>query len=310
MDAKHAEFANLFASFEKIATRRSRETGDSQSDSAKDFLSSLDEAIPKDLEPVIRNLYSLVDSHPQVQRRSRRNTVAADKFPAGTQYPFTFKKMLHDLYEMDDWKQKVQDVLQQSQSQYKSLTDLEEKEGEKEREKKKISGAEPRVRFDKDVISAGRTRRPSVVGRARSHTVTGVGKQPMSPIRPDTKVIKQHLSPTGDARVVKKRCVGRRPSIGGDIKHWVYASAVSSVEVNDGRRSPAELEVPMKKASKYAALQEEGGPRTASVRRRVVSMGGDALSVPSFPRKRRSMSNAQVSDMGDVYGQQAQAVRV
>ncbi|KAF9025356.1 hypothetical protein BDZ89DRAFT_1068377 [Hymenopellis radicata] len=291
MDAKHAEFADLFASFERIATRRSRET-ESQSD-VKDFLSSLDEAIPKDLEPVIRNLYSLVDAHPQVQRRSRRNT-----------YPFTFKKMLHELYEMDDWKQKVQDVLQQSKSQYKSLAELDK--GEKEK-KKPVNGAEPRVRFDKDVAVAqvGRTR---VVGRARSHTVTGVGKQPLSPIRPDTKV-KQPTTPTGDARVVKKRCVGRRPSIGGDIKHWVYASAVSSVEVNDGRHSPAELEAPMKKASKYAALQEAGGPRAASVRRRVVSMGGDALSA-SFPRKRRSVSNVQVSDMGDVYGAQTQAARV
>lgn len=289
---KNAEFANLFALFEKIATRRSL---GSEADALDDF-------VPKDLEPVVRNLVSLVDSHPvSVKGRARRNTIAAPtaatttqhtQFPLGsdTSYRFTFKMMLHKLYEVEDWGKKVQDVLDQSKKAYKSL---EETEAEKalvvksKTQSPKSGNAEMRVRFEETTKPRGR--RTSIAGRTRSHTITGTGKPPASrPILTFSPIM-----PESDVRVVKKRCVGRRPSTVGEDKHWVYASAVSSVEVEQARHS-----------KKYEGLQEEGEPRgakTLASRRRVFSMGGEPGMPSARPaRKRRSVSSAQVSGLEDV----------
>ncbi len=159
MDSKIAEFANLFALFENIATRRSRMADND------DDRQILVDAVPKDLEPIVRNLASLVDTHPQVQGRSRRNTVVGSegKFPLGARYPFTFKMMLHKLYELDDWGKKVKDVLERSQNDFKSLSETPEKPKEKERKvASALASPEPRVRFDKDGI-AGRPRRGGVL---------------------------------------------------------------------------------------------------------------------------------------------------
>ncbi|KAK0218255.1 hypothetical protein IW262DRAFT_1249608, partial [Armillaria fumosa] len=241
-DSKTAEFANLFALFENIATRRSRM---SDNDDDRHILA---DDVPKDLEPIVRNLASLVDTHPQVQGRSRRNTVAGSegKFPLGARYPFTFKMMLHKLYELDDWEKKVKDVLERSQNEFKPLSETPEKPKEKERNVASVlASPEPRVRFDKDATT-GRPRRGSVATttirpttRPRSHTVGAIGRpKDLVTAREKLEKSKETDRETPDeVRIVKKRCVGRRQPnepIPEDSsvrrQHWVYDAAVSSFE--------------------------------------------------------------------------------
>lgn len=41
--------------------------------------------------------------------------------PAGSEYPFTFKQMIHTLYDAQTWADKVNDLIKESKSQYKPL---------------------------------------------------------------------------------------------------------------------------------------------------------------------------------------------
>ncbi|KAK0203094.1 hypothetical protein DFS33DRAFT_1234645, partial [Desarmillaria ectypa] len=227
--SKTAEFANLFALFENIATRRSRMTEDDDEDDKQ----ILADAMPKDLEPIVRNLVSLVDTHPQVQGRSRRNTVATGsegKFPLGARYPFTFKMMLHKLYELEDWGKKVKDVLERSQNEFKPLSETPGKPKEKER---KVAP-----------VIAVATTTTTTTTRPRSHTVGAIGRpKDLVTMREKSEKSKEKERETpDDVRIIKKRCVGRRqPSeaptedISVRKRHWVYDAAVSSFEVNERR---------------------------------------------------------------------------
>ncbi|SJL03366.1 uncharacterized protein ARMOST_06720 [Armillaria ostoyae] len=308
MDSKTAEFANLFALFENIATRRSRMA---DNDDDRQILA---DAVPKDLEPIVRNLASLVDTHPQVQGRSRRNTVAGseDKFPLGERYPFTFKMMLHKLYELDDWGKKVKDVLERSQNEFKPLSETPEKLKEKERRvASALASPEPRVRFDKDA-TAGRPRRGSVATtttRPRSHTVGAIGRpKDLVTMREKLERNKETDRETpDDVRIIKKRCVGRRqPSetIPEDSsvrrRHWVYDAAVSSFEVNERQRSVESINpVSEEKEPKDEDPQDARTPRTPGTRRRAASMYTGAAEGASAGRKRRAMSITHVtSPMG------------
>ncbi|KAJ7600927.1 hypothetical protein C8J56DRAFT_749356, partial [Mycena floridula] len=232
------EFAALVELFDMLAAHRSRASSTDRVEvSAVEDIQSM--SIPSDLEPVMRSLASLVDLRQAKETnkgRARRNTVAsmlpaevdseddlAQKFPLVDKYPFTFKMMLHKLYELDDWKRKVKDLLESSQSQYRSLDD--ESNIVKPAKPVELEPSEGRIHFAAGV--SGR-RRGSVAVRPRSCSVAAPRVSP-------AKVLQ--TKPTDEARVIKKRCVGRRKSASGMAPDgpamnagWVYESAVSSVE--------------------------------------------------------------------------------
>lgn len=57
-------------------------------------------------------------------------------FTVGRWYPFTFKMMLHKLYELEEWGEKVKDVLERSRKDFKPLSEVNWE--------KKISSADER----------------------------------------------------------------------------------------------------------------------------------------------------------------------
>ncbi|KIK61967.1 hypothetical protein GYMLUDRAFT_42393 [Collybiopsis luxurians FD-317 M1] len=166
-----SDFAHLFELFEKLASRRSRaeEAGEQQQLSGMTMEMNRDTdsdthtlSIPTDLQPVFRNLATLVTPRTRTsiaQRGSRnggktlafRSSSSASasasassaasvietetetdkeslaKFPmkGGKEYRFKFKMMLHKLYELDEWGKKVKEVLERSQKEFKSLDERE-----------------------------------------------------------------------------------------------------------------------------------------------------------------------------------------
>lgn len=274
--------------------------------------------VPLDLQPVFRNLASLVGprdtrhhslAQPKLGGRSRRNTVAAAnvpsqsdtdsdsdsddeesvaKFPLGKQYAFTFKMMLHKLYELEEWGKKVQQVLENSQSEFQSLADAEgRKQKEVKEEEREAGKGDGRVRFAAGVNTGGRRKGNAPMTRPRSVSVSGTMlKVKDSPTR-DARMQQPRIKfaePRDDIRVVKKRCVGRRKSLNGltgdgigKIGGWVYDSAIASIE----------------------------GTGQGSVRRRRVSLVTSAAPGPlqvstATPRKKRAMTVSDLSSPKEV----------
>ncbi|KAJ7668326.1 hypothetical protein B0H17DRAFT_1209938 [Mycena rosella] len=288
-DAKTAEFAKLFDLFEMLATRRSRRTATTES--------SLEDTraipVPADLEPVFRSLATVVA--PPCGRR-RRNTVAAlgrtthpdsdadsdsevesvAKFPLGKTYRFSFRMMIHKLYEVDEWAQKVRDVLKKSQIEYKPLAEREEA--------RKVAAvvapvADGRVHFKTEVTFGGKKNMPLAPSRPRSHSVAGparafanvrtpVSPTPPSPVHDD------------DARAVKKRCTGRRKSVSGLLspatpigEGWIYDAAISSAEVRERvpvETTPTFTAIPRPRP-RYQSLQTGNKKLGVTGARRIVS---------------------------------------
>ncbi|ESK87389.1 hypothetical protein Moror_11659 [Moniliophthora roreri MCA 2997] len=258
---KSSEFARLFELFDQLASRRTRTHGSTSS--ALDDLRSV--PIPDDLEPVFRNLITLIDARNRLDRekpasRGRRNTVSTTKalvdsdsenettteFPAGgKQYPFTFKMMLHKLYDLEEWGKKVQDVLEKSQNDFKSLADKEDVSdvGRKGEETVGHPRGESRVHLS-PAVDAGPT---TTKGRPRSHTVATTAPERRAKEiegatknRPFTQEDKKAAQ--ANVRAVKKRCVGRRKSITGaglgSKREWFYNAAVASSETYEGHGTP------------------------------------------------------------------------
>ncbi|KAJ7180647.1 hypothetical protein C8R46DRAFT_1318742 [Mycena filopes] len=249
---KNAEFAKLFDLFEMLANRRSRMAA---TGCAPDDTHAI--AIPADLEPVFRSLATVVPPRGPASR-GRRNTVAAlgrttlpdsdndslsdaesvAKFPLGKTYTFTFKMMIHKLYQVDEWAEKVRDVLKRSQIDYKPLA-LAEQEEVKVKKVQSVATApvaEGRVHFKPEVTVGGKKSIPLAHGRLRSQSVAFPGRvstSPRIPLPTPPALIQD------DARAIKKRCTGRRKSVsGGPLspatpvgEGWIYDAAVSSTEV-------------------------------------------------------------------------------
>ncbi|KAJ6581479.1 hypothetical protein B0H19DRAFT_1207424 [Mycena capillaripes] len=244
---KTAEFAKLFDLFEMLANRRSRVAATG---------STLDDAraipVPADLEPIFRSLATVVPPRQPRSGRVRRNTVAAlgrtthpddsdsdsdsdiesvAKFPIGKTYAFTFKMMIHKLYQVDEWAQKVRDVLKKSQIEYKPLA---EREDVKRVETGVSPVADGRVHFKAEVTVDGKKTMPLAQSRARSHSIAGPSRiiRALSATPP--------IALQDDARAVKKRCIGRRKSASGLLspatpigEGWIYDAAVSSAEIRE-----------------------------------------------------------------------------
>ncbi|GLB43352.1 hypothetical protein LshimejAT787_1302530 [Lyophyllum shimeji] len=266
-DSKTAEFARLFDLFERLASRKPRTCTDENN---MDDVRSM--PVPADLAPVVNSLASLVGARKyeastkqkkKAGGRTRRNTIAASsrnthdmnsddedeeslaKFPLGKKYPFTFKLMLHKLYQLDDWAQKVKDVLEKSQMEYKPLHErVEEKRPAKDQEEEEPKKQDGRVHFKTGAVPG--SRRPTV--RPRSHSVVALGKgRDVIPPNHSPKSPRPRAPVKEDIRVVKKRCVGRRKSLSGPLSSemgrigggWVYDAAVASAEFA-GRREATE----------------------------------------------------------------------
>lgn len=189
--------------------------------------------------------------------RPRRNTVAGSHAdaPAGTatttgrgtqarfplrekRYPFTFKLLLHKLYDLEDWATKVQEVLASSQEQYRSLGssptagdsssggNSPSSPGSPARFSASVFGAPPPPPLEP--LSPTRRRRAQSVSKSKAAN-DAARSGPATPVRPQP------------SRAVKKRIVNRRRSttgLGVGTKgEWMYDAAVSSVdaEVVDAR---------------------------------------------------------------------------
>ncbi|KAF8216465.1 hypothetical protein K438DRAFT_1953401 [Mycena galopus ATCC 62051] len=323
-----AEFAKLFDLFEMLANRRSR--------MAATGSTSLDDThaipIPAELEPVFRSLATIVpprQPHPPAGR-GRRNTVAVlgrttypdsdnddshsdvesvARFPLGKSYTFTFKMMIHKLYQVDEWAQKVRDVLERSKIEYKPLAEREEI--------KKVNTAPPkspvaegRVHFKPEVtvgekkstmpLAPSRTRtrsHSSAAGPSRLAPVSVRAAPPLALPLPATTTI----LPDDNSRAVKKRCIGRRKSVSGPLspaspvgEGWIYDAAVSSAEVRERvTRLPVETTPTFVPATRprprYQSL-ETGSRKMGFGPRRVVSAlvsSDEATTAPRLSAKRR-----------------------
>lgn len=316
---KNAEFAYLFDLFETLATRRARAAV------AGDIVEMDDThtlSIPTDLQPVFRNLATLITPRTTsgtATRRSRRNTVAVPssssgdidtdsdsdsnsvaKFPLGKQYPFKFRMMLHKLYELEDWGRKVKDILERSKKEFKPLSEKENVCVSEDRTKETWmeEGETGRVHFGGD-FGVGSPRR---TGRPRSHTMVSSGNKGGKDLRGGAGLMARTVEPRDDERAVKKRCVGRRKSTNGmdDKAAWVYDSAVASSEINE-RCSSLDAPAPVP-IVRYGALQQDVRQRGPS-RRRVSSLASvapaaanrsEGMDTERKAKKRRSTSMAIV----------------
>ena len=182
-------------------------------------------------------------------------------------YSFTFRLMVHKLYETDEWAKTVRDMLAKSKVAFKPLTDKDAPADEKA---ETVGGETEKDLLEKDDVvhfkvpsivpgSAGgmgkenmlRSPGPSMGGRRRSHSsASNSGPANHRPIIPPSP-----LSPSGNGnssaqmpvRALKKRCVGRRksntklsaeadnessPGMPSPLvrSNWVYAAAISSAE--------------------------------------------------------------------------------
>ncbi|KAG1738846.1 uncharacterized protein EDB91DRAFT_1136731 [Suillus paluster] len=232
---KTAEFARLFELFDRIATRRAR--------GSTELAISMDDiqAVPIEFAPVLKNLSTVLSIRAQRDQerlrkptgRPRRNTVAvaptpnettevveamrSPTFPLEEHHPFTFKLMLHKLYNVDEWAEKVKSAVEASKEQFKPLA---ERMQEVVRE---TTGKERAARRN-----IARSRSQSVLNSKCKGKAVSREHIPTSP-----------PPPNDFSRVLKKRCVGRRKSISGPLARgvWVYDAAISAIELEGSRPS-------------------------------------------------------------------------
>ncbi|KAJ7252786.1 hypothetical protein B0H12DRAFT_611721 [Mycena haematopus] len=319
---KTAEFARLFHLFEMLANRRSR--------MAATGSTSLDDThaipIPAELEPVFRSLATVVPPRqppPSSSGRPRRNTVAVlgrttypdsdndnddsasdeesvAKFPLGKAYTFTFKMMIHKLYQVEEWAQKVRDVLERSQLEYKPLAERHEVQKVDAAVVAPLTPDGARVHFKTEVTIGGKkTAMPLTHGRTRSHSNASLGRVAAPNVH--TRAAPPAALPIADdARAVKKRCIGRRKSLSGPLspaspigEGWIYEAAISSAEVRERVRveaTPTFVPVTCPRP-RYQSL-ETGNRNLGFKPRRIVSAlvdttNGGAASAPRISTKRR-----------------------
>ncbi|KAI6001249.1 hypothetical protein EDD15DRAFT_2145011, partial [Pisolithus albus] len=230
-----AEFARLFDIFDRVATRRSRANAGANIDviSADDIAH-----VPAEFAPVLKSLSTVLAMRTQGDTKHERRTptqittsnvsprdttsheevsenkeeVESPTFPLSERYPFTFKLMLHKLYDLDEWASKVKNALEASKSQFKPLAEKVESIVKEARGKEKAMDRKALLEREQ----RGENRGALVMPRERAKSIA---------------------RNEGD-RALKKRCVGRRKSVSGPMEAggvWVYDAAISAVEVNGPR---------------------------------------------------------------------------
>lgn len=296
---KTAEFARLFELFDRIATRRAR--GSTELAISMDDIQS----VPAEFAPVLKNLSTVLSSRTQRDQerlrkpteRPRRNTVGvaptmqnaidiaeeigSPTFPLEEHHPFTFKLMLHKLYNVDEWAEKVKSAVEASKEQFKPLAERKQEVMREGTGKERVVG--------RDIA---RYRSQSVTNPKSKGKALAREQVPASPVRANDF-----------SRVLKKRCIGRRKSISGPLAGgvWVYDAAISAVELDGGRPS---LEITISKSkdalnntgarSRHQSLTGLEGIQDRDTTRRKVriavplarddAQGTSALGKPTYPR--------------------------
>lgn len=336
-----AEFARLFDIFDRVATRRSRAIAGA---TTPNVISADDIAhVPAEFAPVLKSLSTVLAARAQGEIRRDRHTptqlitsnvppratmskpkevsvekeeVESPTFPLSERYPFTFKLMLHKLYDLDEWAAKVKNALDVSKSQFKPLAEKVESVMREARGKEKT--------MDRKGVT-----------RARSCATLATGGKSRGSVMPRERA-KSIARNEGD-RALKKRCVGRRKSVSGPMEAsvWVYDAAISAVEVNgprptveitlskttnrpsgqdsrmrhqslaglegirarDTARRKVRIEVPIPRDENHKAACSPGSPVQD-----VVSLAErskfESVHVKDIPRKRRAMES--VDNLGGV----------
>jgi hypothetical protein len=271
---KTEEFTRLFKLFERLAARRPRAeaTGDATITTPNTIASDSDSEtdIPAELAPVVHSLVGVVGSRRVVREaekggRVRSKTVVSSgtrttlmgteevrmidnedaeslkQFTPGKDYTFTFRLMLHKLYQRDDWAQKVKEILQQSQQQFKPLA--EANLDLPVRHQRNVSFANIGTKNSPKSLTDNSGQRPRrIPPRLRRHSISSSSKArdsgPLSPTIKSPLRSPRMESVQGDGRATKKRCVGRSKSLELPVgntngrlgKTWIYDAEVAAVE--------------------------------------------------------------------------------
>ncbi|TFK25103.1 hypothetical protein FA15DRAFT_640012 [Coprinopsis marcescibilis] len=243
-ETRATEMSKLVSFFKYLADRASR-------GSSATKVNVGPERIPNDITPVVANIVNtrngLLAKKDNAKLRTGRSisptsTELSDddsesvaEFPLGKQYNFTFRHMLHKLYQRDDWLKKVQEALEQSQQEYKPLAERLE-EMERERESKEKS----KEKENKEIGEAHRALKDQVGGkrgtvRPRSFSVASVATDPLKVALP---ILGDNDQNQGEIRALKRRCVGRRISMNGPLEKegnetgggWAFDARISQSE--------------------------------------------------------------------------------
>lgn len=83
-------------------------------------------SIPENLSPYLSRLgedgKATLSNHHTHRRAKSEAVIGSGEFPSSdSQFPFTFKQMIHTLYDAQTWGDKVMDVIEESKNQFKSL---------------------------------------------------------------------------------------------------------------------------------------------------------------------------------------------
>ena len=303
-NSKTAEFARLFDLFDRVATRRTRAlTGDTSDVISTDDIASVPaEFAPvlKNLSTIL-SLRAIRDEgharraqtapttkprhntrasvHPSTPAPGENPTPRADvtvptddveedpetpAFPLGERYPFTFKLMLHKLYDLDEWADKVKNAVETSKSQFKPLAERVQNvvrdatASIKERGEKRSTGSvHPQAVLGASAkfkpppggttSSASMPRDATASNKERGEKRSSASVRPVlgasAKFKPPSTTRHPHsaampMPPKPEtSRVLKKRCIGRRKSVNGPMSTgvWVYDAAISATEVTGAR---------------------------------------------------------------------------
>ncbi|KAG2071632.1 hypothetical protein BDR04DRAFT_1015740 [Suillus decipiens] len=302
---KAAEFARLFELFDRIATRRAK--GSTEPAISVDDIQS----VPAEFASVLKNLSTILSLRAQRKQerlhkltgRPRSNTVGVapttqntvdvaqdagnPTFPLGEHHPFTFKLMLHKLYNVDEWAEKVKSAVEASKEQFKPLAERMQEVTKEGIGKERVVGKN--------------------VARSRSQSVINPKSKGKALSREQAPVSLARANDFG--RVLKKRCVGRRKSINGPLAGgvWVYDAAISAVELDGG---PPSLEITISKSkdtlnntsvrSRHRSLAGLEGIQDRDTTRRKVRIAvtlaqDDSQGTPVLDEQAHSRSGRQAS---------------
>ena len=273
------EFARLFDYFEYLASRRYRGQ-DSRSSRAEGphppLIANITPA-PQRLDVglstrtrKVDDIRDVVENRHLIQGSS--STTAAE-FPLKDEYTFTFKLMIHKLYDVREFVDMVRGVVEKSRTEFKSLAEQdsrEEADGEKASSRTRNAIVTAIVEPKNGTISSIRTRRHSTIGTVESE------KRPIFVAKGQVSVTRDGKW-QADIRVVKKRCIEREkvemPSSPGikspTAAEWTYKATGSLVESDDLKRHREERkektrcrDMPPGLLDSPKRLKDEGNPVT------------------------------------------------
>ncbi|TRM65394.1 hypothetical protein BD626DRAFT_546898 [Schizophyllum amplum] len=276
------EYSELFDFFESLTKRRPRAY---DADPTSETVEVETPPVPLELVPLFHRKVSggrtRAILNDNVDNEDDEDKGQAFPMPRNiSPYPFTFKMMIHKIYE-EEFLSKCNEFLAKSREQFKPLAE----QGEQERK-----GAGASLRPHGMVLSGGKYNLPPT--RPRRHSVTTA--RTVLPTSPRAVASPCPTIPTAprfpasvmrpildvgrnEVRAAKKRCTGRRLSIAEPVPAWVYDSAVASTARASIESFGAAAPAKEAHASRYQGLglghpSSTGTPSKKRVRTRAVSM--------------------------------------